>query len=951
MHETAVAHGLVGRDDELARIARAADQLADGCSGVLVVTGEPGIGKSRMLDALAREAGTRGFVTLDGRCSELETDRPFAVFVDALDDHVASLAANPRGRPAVGPELAAVLPRAVGTPDTAIPPDRLATHPAVRNLLAGLAPVVLVLDDLHWADEASVDLFGYLARHPPGSPVLIAAAARPGQISDRLRTIIESGALHGDLDHLPLGPLTRREARELLPDADASVADELFRESGGNPFYLEELARTRETTGSPAVGSGDIPVQVRRALGTELRRLDAGTQLAARAAAVAGDPFDAGLSAAVAEMDESAFLGELDTLIETDLVRPSDVHRQFRFRHPIVRRAIYEGSPRGWRLAAHARAAGSLRAAGAAPQLLAHHVEISASSGDEEAIALLTDAARASSGHAPAVATRWFDAALRLLPRGDDTLEQRADLLAQLALAAGSSGLFETGRAAADELLEIVPRELGEIRVQLVAFRAFLDHVVGQHDRARTLVERELAHFGEGRLAEKAALHTELALNAFLCADHEGLGRHALLAYRGAIEAGRPSIEAAAAALLALGEYTAVQIPEAQRTLDAAAAVLDALPDDELATSLDAPLLLATAAFNLDRQADAVRHATRGLDLARATGQSLVVPALYVARSCGHAFSGEVRRALEDTDAAYESSVLQGQDQAAAMALAMGGWVNVWRDDLPRAMRHLDEALLLGQKVGSALVTSNAGLYKAEALLASGDADPVTHLVTETCGGRGLELLERPWRGRAYQVLVRASLATGDLTAAEQWVAQGQEALADVPLPRRQGEVQFAESALALAQGDGAASERHGRTAVESYEAGGAALDAGRARVLTGRALAAQGDRAGAIDLLLRAAGDLAALGGTRYRREAVRELRRLGRRVYDPTATTGSDLSAREQEIAQLIATGRTNKQISAQLVISEKTVETHVSRILRKLEVTSRAAVARAMAGKVDY
>ena len=117
MHETAVAHGLVGRDDELARIARAADQLADGCSGVLVVTGEPGIGKSRMLDALAREAGTRGFVTLDGRCSELETDRPFAVFVDALDDHVASLAANPRGRPAVGPELAAVL-RAT-TPGTA----------------------------------------------------------------------------------------------------------------------------------------------------------------------------------------------------------------------------------------------------------------------------------------------------------------------------------------------------------------------------------------------------------------------------------------------------------------------------------------------------------------------------------------------------------------------------------------------------------------------------------------------------------------------------------------------------------------------------------------------------------------------------------------------------------------------------------------------------------------
>jgi DNA-binding NarL/FixJ family response regulator len=123
----------------------------------------------------------------------------------------------------------------------------------------------------------------------------------------------------------------------------------------------------------------------------------------------------------------------------------------------------------------------------------------------------------------------------------------------------------------------------------------------------------------------------------------------------------------------------------------------------------------------------------------------------------------------------------------------------------------------------------------------------------------------------------------------------------------------------------------------------------GRARILTGLALARSGDRARALAELQRSAHDLAALGAQRYRDQAVRELRRLGRRIPTRTATGAHPvLSPRELDVAHLIATGHTNRQIARSLVISEKTVETHVSRIIAKLAVPNRAAVGRALAGQ---
>ena len=178
---------LVGRAEELGLLARLLAELAQGRPAAVLLVGEPGIGKTRLLAEFGSRADAEGHLVLSGSASELERDLPFSLFVDALDEYV-------RG---VGPELAAVLEDDVRTElahvfpsltplaaprSAALQHERYRSHRAVRSLLEQLAssqPLVLVLDDLHWADPASIELLGALLRRPPSGPVLLALASRP----------------------------------------------------------------------------------------------------------------------------------------------------------------------------------------------------------------------------------------------------------------------------------------------------------------------------------------------------------------------------------------------------------------------------------------------------------------------------------------------------------------------------------------------------------------------------------------------------------------------------------------------------------------------------------------------------------------------------------------------------------------------------------------------------
>src|SRR5215218_1889205 len=315
----------VGRAGELTSLDQALDQVDSGGAAAIEIVGEPGIGKTRLLAELAH----------------------------------------------VFPSLSALAPARNG----ALQHERYRTHRAVRELLehlAGANPFVLVLDDLHWADSASIELVGALLRRPPAAAVLTALALRPRQTPERLAAAFERAQRAGELTRIELGALTPPEARELLGGGvDAADATTLYSESGGNPFYLQQLARSLDRAGPEAAASDaslasiGVPSAVAASLSGELGLLSARGRLLLEGAAVAGDPFEPELAAAAAATSEADAMDTVDELLQLDLVRPTDVPRRFRFRHPLVRRAVYETTAVGWRLGAHERCAGALAARGA----------------------------------------------------------------------------------------------------------------------------------------------------------------------------------------------------------------------------------------------------------------------------------------------------------------------------------------------------------------------------------------------------------------------------------------------------------------------------------------------------------------------------------------------------------------------------------------------------------
>src|SRR5499433_4342469 len=243
----------VGRAGELGSLERILGELDRGCPGAIEVAGEPGIGKTRLLREVAARAGARGYLVLSGSASEFEHDLPFSVFVDALDEYVAGLQPDRLAalEDTIQAELAHVFPSLSAlAADQQVSPqhERYHSHRAVRALLEHLAqtlPLVLVLDDLHWADSASVELLGALLRRPPAAAVLTAVALRPRQTPERLAITLERAHRSAGVTRVDLGVLTLDEARQLLGGRiDAARADLLYQESGGNPFYLEQLARS-----------------------------------------------------------------------------------------------------------------------------------------------------------------------------------------------------------------------------------------------------------------------------------------------------------------------------------------------------------------------------------------------------------------------------------------------------------------------------------------------------------------------------------------------------------------------------------------------------------------------------------------------------------------------------------------------------------------------------------
>ncbi|MET9031260.1 hypothetical protein ABZW96_37695, partial [Nocardia sp. NPDC004168] len=303
---------------------------------------------------------------------------------------------------------------------------------------------------------------------------------------------------------------------------DSPLIRVLHSESGGNPFYLEQLARSSKkgfpdrVTGdsvSTEIGAG-IPSVLRIMITQELTGLTADSLDVLQAGAVAGDPFDVDLVTAIAQSDRDRVLRSLDELVVVDLVRPTETPGQFRFRHPIVRRVVYDQTMPGRRFTAHKQAARALTQRGASLGARAHHIELSATPGDEQATTTLAEAAQTVLPRAPAAAARWLEAALRLLPPTSGP-ERRLPLLVTQAGALAFSGRLHDSRTKLQHALELIPTESISDRARIIGMIARADHGLGHAEEARHLLVAALAETPVGS-ADSVPLELALAENCFM---------------------------------------------------------------------------------------------------------------------------------------------------------------------------------------------------------------------------------------------------------------------------------------------------------------------------------------------------------------------------------------------------------------------------------------------------
>ena len=398
--------------------------------------------------------------------------------------------------------------------------------------------------------------------------------------------------------------------------------------------------------------------------------------------------------------------------------------------------------------------------------------------------------------------------------------------------------------------------------------------------------------------------------------------------------------------LLAHGQSLANELAAAEESAQEAERLADGLSDEQLANRLDGLNRLAWATLGLERYADAVAHAERGMRIVRQTGQHQYAPLLLSAQALGQMFMGALREASELAMAALETARLAGNDYVTCSVLTSSCHVALAAGDIELARRYADESVELVEVLAGRRIPTMAAVRLAVLEREMGEPD-TSHDLAGLAGGWDLPLIPL-WRSGYLEALTRAALADGDQPGAERYAAASEEAARDG------GGLDRAFSLRALAEvavggNPAAAAELAEASAVEADRVG-ARVEAARSRALAGRAQVAAGERDEGVAALRAAELELGELGAMRSRDEARRDLRKLGARsetrghVADGESGMPS-LSAREREVSGLVRDRKTNKQIAAELFLSEKTIESHLRNIFFKLDVGSRVEVARAV------
>jgi DNA-binding CsgD family transcriptional regulator/tetratricopeptide (TPR) repeat protein len=962
---------LVGRSEELGRVLAALQRAAAGTGGALLLAGEAGIGKSRLAVEALILARQRGFVTLEGAAYPLQADLAYAPVLEALGPFLAGLepgrlGALVSGLPDLGRLFAGLhLPPPEPLGDAALERTRL--FEAVSRLVERVAaerPVALLVDDLHWADAASLELLHYLARGLGALRVLLLGTYRldEARTNPRLRALVRSLQRLGLAEELPLGGLGPEAVAALAGallggEPPAALLGALRERAAGTPLFVTALIRGLRDTGALfrsggawVLGSGSlaaVPPVVRDLVLARLERLDPADRALLELIAVAGDAASPALLGRVGGPAEEELDALLRRLCESGLVieEPTASKIVYRATHPLIAEVAYGELPETRRRRLHAGVAAALEEFHVGdPQRLAHHYRAAAWEADpRRALDVLVAAGwRAEELHADAEAADHFAAALALART--DRPAMVAELLERLGHARSRAGQFEAAAAAWSEAAG--ERERSGDRPATARLRGLL--ALAEWDRGRfDAAEAQLA--AGFRAVEGTAADTELTDLHYV--------RLQLLARLGDVA----RLEEEAVALLALAERSG-----SRQALAAA------------------HLARADVAFLHGRLVAAREHGLQALAVAERAGLGALAARTNRHLAMTAVNVGDHRLAREHVLADLAQARQAGSPTLELSARFFMLAIDVATDAWEEVLREADEMLALGSRVGfargmatgltgRAFVFAHRGQPEEAARCAAearelygraAEADRHIFTMVEIAEATAALAAGDPARARALAaaavatptvlpclglaVLGEAQVALGDPAGALETVSRLGGLGPDAPWPAACGS--WVEGLALAALGERAAALACLRRAADRLDGLGMPFQAARARLGWAEVAAAATDdhraAAGRADAAEAAHRSLAAfdrLGARPLADRARRLLRALGERPAPPPRTATGELSERELQVVRLVAAGLSNAEIAGRLFISPRTVTTHLQHVYARLGLPSRTALTR--------
>ena len=939
----------VGRSAEIELLDSVLDRLGDGGPAIVDVTGEAGIGKSRLLARIRESARGRGLTVLSGKATEYERHSPFGPFADAFADLDPLVMDR---FPALA-GLSPVLRDAAESPGAA---DRFGLYQATATVLRGLGrdKLIVILDDLHWADPASLELLSYLVRHPMPSAPLLVVSHRHRQTSPPLTAALARGLDAGSVLSIALGPLTERDCVEELADGlSPPRALELYEASDGNPLYfltLLQADRAAHPVSEPvstlaaraAYGEPDgLPSGLGALLLDELAPLSVEERRVLEAAAVLGDHTTPELVGVLTGSGADA--DALRALMGRDLLRPVHGGRRLTLRHPLIRALVHENIEPWRREEFHRRAAAGLASAGASAVAQAHHVEQSVTYWDSHAVAVLTEAAEQTAATAPASCAHWLGVVLRLLPDGPEHEIARRELTLRRARALGVSGGLQESRDLLCQVTDIpAPGPYDEIQTTAVTLRAQLERQLGRHREAELLLRRELARTPGPSPAQAVRIGLELCSCVIAAARYPEVRADINTALATARSLGDEIGEIGALTLIAMGEAYEGEVGTARAHAGSAAALADARTDANFAELCEFLCVLGWTEAFLEDYGSAERHLDRGLEIARRTGQVYLVPHFLTAKAYIHLCTCRITSALELAEEAEPIARTLGSGEMLAFVLAFQSQILLQaRRPGGRSAVDVAEEAVASAGANEGWWANVAWCMLAYAALDAGDPHRALDILLRTGGGSGLHRLQPTVRPNYLEALTGAALALGRIDDAVHWADRAGKEAEQLDLPAQRGAALRSFGQIALHRGDSAEAARMFTAAATESAKSGATLRESQSLLLAAPHARAVGESAEAAAMWHRGAR-LASEGGARLLTGLAEHLRPT---VFSgPTEPIGelASLTKRERQVAVLVAQGLTSRAIASRFQLSPRTVETHIARIYQKTGAPSRAALA---------